>query len=332
MMARVAGGLIALACAGPLPAQRVEALWSQAEDLRRNPGADPAAVRTAYARVVQAFDALAVDDAARRHEAGFAAHGALLAGDAARALTLAQQRERATADDALAIETRMRALVELGQADAFVAAMASAARANGPAVEKACVALVEHHGGALCEAADRALRQGHADEGMAVFEALVRASGRAPVALANLALANRHLGRLEASEGLYREALQALPEDPDFWNDYGLLLKGQRRDREAMVAFAKSHAHDPTRPPTGPAVSNLAFMQGRGRGRGAEAEGLAAPVAALTDVVARRPDAMMARRLLIDALVDPTRAPGRPPGGVPPRVPDSVPDRSRAGR
>lgn len=253
-----------------------------------------------------------------------AAHSALLAGEPARALALVGDAERRDARDGsmaevcgLLAEVRLRALVESQQVEAFVGSLRATASAHPQAAARAAAAVVAGHGGAVCEAADLALRRGQHADGLFVFEAMATATGRDPIALGNWALSLRHVGRAETSEQLYREALRASPEDAGLWNDYGLLLKGQRRDREAMAAFAKSLALDeaaaPVGPPTGPAVSNLALMQTRGRGVDAGVEVLPDPQRALAAVVARRPDAMMARRLLLDSLAATARFRGRQP-------------------
>lgn len=307
----------ALAFVRPATAQGFDIAYAHAEDLRSAGGAESRVLRAAYAEALAAFDRLAATDPTRVASLARAAQSALLAGDPARALALVGDAERRNASDGLTAEVRLCALVESQQVDAFVAGLRTTASVHPQAAARAAVAIVARHGGAACEAADRALRRGQHDDGLFVFEALANATGRDPIALGNWALSLRHVGRAEASEQLYREALDASPKDADLWNDYGLLLKGQRRDREAMAAFGKSLALDVAAssagPPTGPAISNLALMQARGRGVDAGAAILPDPQAALAAVVARRPDAMMARRLLLDSLAAAARFRARQP-------------------
>lgn len=311
------GVLAALTFGHSAPGQGFEVAYARAEELRAGDQAEPRALCAAYAEALAAFDRLAATDPTRAAHLPHAAHSALLAGEPARALALVGGAERRDASDGLTAEVRLRALVESQQVDAFIRSLRATAAEHPQAAARAAAAVVAGHGGAVCEAADRALRRGQHDDGLFVFEALATATGRDPIALGNWALSLRHVGRAEASERLYAEALQASPADAGLWNDYGLLLKGQRRDREAMAAFAKSLALDvaasPAGPPTGPAVSNLALMQARGRGTDAGAEALPDPPRALAAVVARRPDAMMARRLLLDSLAATARFRARQP-------------------
>lgn len=306
------------------PGQDFEVAYARAEELRTGDGAEPRVLRAAYAEALAAFDHLAATEPSRVAQLARAAHSALLAGEPARALALVGDAERRDAGDGLTAEgrgllaeVRLRGLVESQQVDAFIGVLRATAAAHPQAAARAVAAVVAGHGGAVCEAADRALRRGQPDDGLFVFETLATATGRDPIALGNWALSLRHVGRVEASEQLYREALAASPDDAGLWNDYGLLLKGQRRDREAMAAFAKSLALDsaasPGGPSTGPAVSNLALMQARGRGVDVGAAALPDPPRALAAVVARRLDAMMARRLLLDSLAAMARFRARQP-------------------
>lgn len=307
----------ALSFSQPVPGQGFEGAYARAEERRVAGGVEPLALRAAYAQALAAFDRLAATDPARVAHLARAAHSALLSGEPGRALALVGDAERRDASDSLTAEVRLRALVESQQVDAFIANLRATASVHPDAATRAAAAVVAGHGGAVCEAADRALRRGQHEDGLFVFEALSTATGRDPITLGNWALSLRHVGRAEASEHLYREALQASPDDASLWNDYGLLLKGQRRDREAMAAFAKSLALEvaasPVGPPTGPAVSNLALMQARGRGADAAVVVLPDPPRALAAVVARRPDAMMARRLLLDSLAATARFRARQP-------------------
>ncbi|MBK6940117.1 MAG: tetratricopeptide repeat protein [Planctomycetes bacterium] len=69
-------------------------------------------------------------------------------------------------------------------------------------------------------------------------EVLVGLEERSRVSLANLALTLRNLGRVDEGGALYRELLERWPEDASGWNDYGLLLSGTGRAKDAAEAFS----------------------------------------------------------------------------------------------
>ncbi|HLU39246.1 MAG TPA: tetratricopeptide repeat protein [Planctomycetota bacterium] len=317
MIARAARALALAALAGAAaPAQDFAALYRRAEDLRLQGDANAAEVRSAYAAAVHSFVALSADAPGRAASLPAAAFAALQAGEPARAARWIEESLALGADDAWHAGLHVRALALAGEARAAVAAVHRAHARHPEAVRAAVAEVRAAAAGALCEAADVALREGRTDEGLLTFTLLVEVSGRQPTALANCALALRHVGREAEAEALYREAIAAAPEDPELWNDLGLLLKGQGRDAEAVDAFARSLALDRDRPPSGPAISNLVAMARAGRVRDAAA-GIADPVGALSGVLARVPSAAMARRLLLAELLDrpfpPDRADTRAP-------------------
>ena len=163
-------------------------------------------------------------------------------------------------------------------------------------------ALLMHAGSAMQEA-DRRLRTG-GEGGLAVFEALVRASDNQPWALANLALAYRHVGRVRDAERCYRQALDAAPLDIVVWNDLGLLFRATGRVPEAIQAFRKSYDNDPD-PGMGPAITNLVQIAWW-----APSADRPAPLAAAVAALQKRPEAAMLRRLTVEALIDRSNGPG----------------------
>lgn len=169
-------------------------------------------------------------------------------------------------------------------------------------------ALLSQAGSAMPEA-DRRLRSGDDREGLAVFEALVRASGDATWALANLALAYRHVGRVADAERCYRQALAAEPADIVVWNDLGLLLRATGRVPEAIQAFRKSYDNDPD-PGMGPGITNLVQIGWWAP----DVDGASSMDAALA-ALQKRPEAAMLRRLTVEALIDRSKGPGADPVG-----------------
>ncbi len=303
-MRRALGLSLLLALAGGTSAQDFATLYRAAEDARLAAQNDAAHVASAYAAALRAFDAIPTETPERGAALPAAASAALRAGAAQRAVTLIGQSVALGGDDALHAEVQVTALVMAEQARAAVAAIAVWAARQPAAVERALDAVRQQHSGALCEAAETALREGKTDVGLLTFSLLAKVSGRHPVALANLALALRHVGREAEAEAHYREAIAAAPSDHELWNDLGLLLKGLRRDQEAVAAFVKSRALETEKAPSGPATSNLVTMIRAGRAPDSAASIDAG--AALAAVLARFPAAGMARHLLLrDLLASP---------------------------
>lgn len=295
-----AAGLVvwlAAACA----AQDFTAAWQSAESARLRGGVSPAIVARGYREALELFERLDHASAVRRDNLACAAFAAEQAGEPARAAQLAVEGLAAElGDDAAAylVEIRVRALVRAKQFDAAVEAVAGLSPRAPDQVVKALRDVYAEAAGGLCEAAELALRQGETDAGLRVFAGLAEAAARHPTALANWALALHHVGRDDEAEARYREALAAAPDDSDLWNDFGLLLKGQRRDAEAMAAFRRSFALDPSPTKLGPAGTNLALMQRLGRA----GEPAVDVLASLRGGLGRSPVSAMVRRLVLDEL------------------------------
>ncbi len=138
-----------------------------------------------------------------------------------------------------------------------------------------------------------------------------------PVAVrcANLALAQGHLGFVADAEASYRRAVALAPDDPQSWNDFGLLLRGHRGLAAALPMFARSRAVE-SPPGTGPAIINL--VQSAIERPDTRTPDLVTDASA---ALARRPDATMLRRLLLDLLLSPpaTAATEQPPDKGAPR-------------
>jgi Tfp pilus assembly protein PilF len=115
-------------------------------------------------------------------------------------------------------------------------------------------------------------------------------------ALANLGLAYRQLGRGADAERTYRQGLALAPRTDWLWNDFGLLLKGLGRLDEAFQAFVSGMKQE-ANPGDSAAGTNLGVLFQR-TGKSGDRE----PQVDLQRVVASRPDAAMARRLLLDGL------------------------------
>jgi tetratricopeptide (TPR) repeat protein len=275
--------------------------------------AEPGAQRAAYRAAVAAFARLPAQASERAAALPAAAFCALQAGAPAQAARWIEESAARGGETAQHAEILVQALALAGDARGAVAA-AHAAAAHEDAVVRAFAAVQAQAGGALCEAADVALREGRTDEGLFTFTSMVAATDRHPLALGNLALALRQIGRTDEAETTYRQALQLAPNDPELWNDLGLLFKGLGRDAEAVAAFVHSRSLETVDPPSGPATSNLVAMMRAGRVPNGEAP-LADPTAALAGVLARFPEAGMARRLLLEELLGRCRAAAPFPGG-----------------
>ena len=187
---------------------------------------------------------------------------------------------------------RLSALLRAGKGGEAVALAQRHEPRFGPGVKRWLADLDDF--GPLQELAGRLLLRGDA-AGLWVFEAQAATwPGNAGV-LANLALAYRHVGRLADAETTYGRALRA---EPAAWlfNDLGLLHKGQGRHGPAVEAFLSGLRRE-EQPGDSAAGTNLGLLfQRTGRTRGRD------PVLDLQRVLRRRPDAALARRLLLDVL------------------------------
>jgi tetratricopeptide (TPR) repeat protein len=289
---------LALLWSVALPAQGFEVAYGRAEGLRLAGTAPAAVVQQSYREALLAFAELPGDAPARRAALPAAAFCAEQAGELGRAAALAQESLQAGYRDDFHVELRIRTLACAGQAEATVVAVDEWSRSHPTAVVRALAQVAGEVSGALCEAADVLLRQGQTEAGLRTFAALAEAAQRQPLALANWALALHRVGRVDEAEARYREALTAAPSDADLWNDLGLLLKGQRRDAEAMVAFRRSFELDATPQKAGPAATNLVLMQRAGRTGGPAID----VVATLRGGLGRSPVSAMVRRLILDEL------------------------------
>jgi tetratricopeptide (TPR) repeat protein len=284
--------------------------YARAEELRASGPAKPA--REAYRQALRAFLRL---PAPVRGDPGWLRPGAFCAfqsGEHALAVDLFEESMRAGNQDAFHAEHLLRAQLGAG----LHGEMLHSARDLEPRFPAAVRrVLVDDDGLGQAQAwliADRWLRSGGTEDGLWVFRYLARASGDHPHALANLALALRHLGREQECEATYRRALEGAPDDASIWNDFGLFLKGAGRLREAVEVLVRSRGLE-ARLPTGPATTNLALL---GLRTGNHA--LASPAIALAAVLERRPGAAMARRAYLDVLTV-----------TAPPFPSSAPDRER---
>jgi Tfp pilus assembly protein PilF len=143
-----------------------------------------------------------------------------------------------------------------------------------------------------------------------VFERQAAAWPDSEFAHANLGLACQGLGRIEAAKAAYARALELAPTASWIWNNYGLLLKGSGEFVGAAAAFETAIAHESV-PGESAGGTNLGVLYQRsGDDRGRD------PIADLRHVLRQRPEALMARRLLLDALAASVRPSAGPaPGG-----------------
>ncbi len=258
-------------------------------------GAPEEEQRDAYARAWSSYARLDPSSDAAREWFAAAVYSAIRAGEAARVAALLQQRVDAGDVDAATVEWLLRAHLAAGAADPALRAVRRHIDAHGDLVHRV---LVEHGGLAGLGAAAVAggwLRRGDTDAAMWLFEFAVESSQRHAFDLANLALANRHIGRIEDAESLYREALEAAPDDAILWNDWALFLKGTGRPAEAAEALERSRQCEQP-PDTGPATTNLLLLA---LGRG---EGVGPAVGQMAVVLAKRPAAALARRALLQGV------------------------------
>ena len=147
--------------------------------------------------------------------------------------------------------------------------------------------------------ADRRLRAGDEVMGLRLFRVLATEFPTHAPTWANLALAQRHLGKLRDSESTYRKALALAPRDVVIWNDFGLMLRAAGRPAEALAAFEKSFALDEV-PGSGPSVTNL--VDAVLRDRFASAARRDAVLERATAALEVRPEAKMLRRLTLELL------------------------------
>ena len=157
-------------------------------------------------------------------------------------------------------------------------------------------AFVKPRAGSVLERGGARLRSRGATE-VWLFEALVAAYPEDAPSLGNLALANRHVGRVAEAKRLYEQALERAPEDEILINDYALLFKGTGQFDEALVQLRRSRGFD-EQLGMGPATNNLVWLAVRGR-----SDAIEDPKAALQALLTLRPENAMARRSFIDLIL-----------------------------
>lgn len=226
-----------------------------------------------------------------------AARCAFDAGDLASCVRLCEEAERKGALPATAEIARLRALVALRRAGAFLAAAQVAAMRAPEALAAALVADEAECVGI----ADSRMRDGEVAEGLWLFERIADLPPPNAARLCNLALALRHAGDLARARHVYERAMELAPADPWSWNDYGLMLRVSGDAVAAEAAFRRSLACD-ARPGEGPGITNLVLAAVLGPATAAarsETLGLASKALAV------RPDAALLRRATIDLALGP---------------------------
>ncbi|MEM7199311.1 MAG: hypothetical protein AAF628_03535 [Planctomycetota bacterium] len=287
---------MALAAVATLVAPRAQddfrSAYVAAEQLRLD-GAAAAAVSDAYARALDAF--LAIAPGADEYNAWLpsGAFTAYCAGAFERAAALFEESMQRGNDDAFHAEHLLRALLAAGRAEPAL----RAAELLHPR-HAAAVLRVVREPGALQQLdamrqADAWLRDGDTERALWVFRLVAQATAEQPIAVGNLALALRHVGQVAESADLYRQALEAAPNDVILRNDYGLLRKGLGALAAARGILAQSRASE-TEPGRGPATTNLAVLALRGEGAIPEAR------AQVSAALALRPDAAFLRRCALE--------------------------------
>ncbi|MEQ1634466.1 MAG: hypothetical protein ABL997_18940, partial [Planctomycetota bacterium] len=201
-------------------------------------------------------------------------------------------------DDAARV-AYLRSLVATGQSARFVAAARSFASAH-PMVVESVFAVDEER---LLPLADASLRSGQTEEGLWVFSAMAEQLPLAASRLANLALAQRHVGDLHGARRSYERALALAPEDPSTWNDFGLLLRVSGELAAARSAFQRSWNLD-AKAGEGPSITNLVIDA-------VLTTDAPDPMAQAKQALATRPDAALLRRAVIDLVLQ--RAASSPP-------------------
>jgi tetratricopeptide (TPR) repeat protein len=260
----------------------------------------------AAVRASDAFLALPPgDDRSARLENGIEA--ALFAGRRDLALDLALEGRAGGRGSDRLVTLHLRALLQLGRLDAFVASAREDLATHRTQVE---AALVAEQATAL-PLADAALRRGDTATGRFVFEQLATIEPADPWRLANYALACRHLGDLQAAADAYERACRLAPDDAMLQSDHGLFLRAIGDREAALAAFRRSLELDTATPGgrrgQGPAITNL--MHGEALRPGSVRPD---PLPDAAAALAQRPDAAMLRRLLLDTTLDRLVAARRP--------------------
>lgn len=237
----------------PLTAQEeFDRLYDIAEERSRTDPASPS-TREAWAAALYAFLQIPADAEGYTPRLLRGGRAALGAGRNQMALELVAESIARQGRSEAHLAVQLRVLIQLDDAGGFLAA----ADGRFPAVLVAELQQDWASKLSLLGWADQWLRSGRTEDGLWLFRQLARTGD--PADLGNLALALRHAGLQAESERTYELALDAAPDDPVLWNDYGLFLKGVGRPKEAVAAFRQSYTIEP-RPGEGPAITNLLVM------------------------------------------------------------------------
>jgi len=238
---------------------------------------------------------LRLDASSRASRLAAGAWIAQLAGDHRMALQLAMaaRQSRSPVVEGL-VWTHLQALLAGGRVEECVE---QAQRDDQAGSWTEVAAVFAEHQRALLPAAARLLQTGDTGQGLWLFQALSRLRPEDGIAMANLALACRHLGLTGTAAQTYRQALRLAPADEQVWNDYGLFLRGSGRLVEALDAFERSYGLD-DRPGVGPAITNLVQMELL-QPRCVQPDPLPRASAALQ----LRPEATLLRRLALDLVL-----------------------------
>ncbi len=295
--AAVAVLALGLSVATPLVAQSgFDQLYAEAEVV--GPG-DAKAYRAAHQAAYSAFSRLSPDGPEYRRALVRGAYSALRCAQFAAAVELLAEVWRRDGGAANLLTWRLQALAGNRQPAAAIQ-LARAQEEALPGGVRGWLIGRENHGRRVREAS-QLLLQGNTADGLWVFEALARAYPEQAFALADLALTQRRLGRLDDARSSYRAALALEPGADWLWCDFGLLLKGEGKVDVAAKAFLEGLRHE-KKPGQSPAATNLGVLARRTGGRRGRD-----PSADLRRVLRARPEARLARRVYLDLLAHTSR-------------------------
>ncbi|MCA8956693.1 MAG: hypothetical protein KDC87_11520, partial [Planctomycetes bacterium] len=246
----------------------------------------------AFAAALDAFTKIPLDSKAYFEGLPEGIECAREAGDHGMAARLLEVRWRRDGGSAALLGARLEALLRAGDGRGAVAL----ARQQDASFHGAVVAFGRTRGnfGPLMTAGSALLQDGESTAGLWVFELLAEAYPGDVSVLANLALTERYLGRVERAERHYRDALQRAPNTAWVWNHFGLMCKGIGKCDAAADALLRGIAVETTQEEPTIAINLGVLFQRTGNARGRN------PVADLAALLRRTPQAPMARRLLLD--------------------------------
>jgi len=295
---RLASFIVLLAPAGAQDG--FDALFARAQTL---PVADLDGRRQAFAVAFRAFSRLPIEGDEYRRTLARGARSALYSARPAAATALFADLHRRHGVDDRSLQLRLIAMVRAGQGRPAIVLAKAQVKSNAGGVQAWLRGGIDWLPGAsdfgrLAAFGGERLQAGDPD-GLWLLasqdEAMRGHPGR-EFALANLGLAYLHLGRAADAERTYRAAVNIAPGTDWLWNDFGLLLKGLGRFEEAFQMFVAA-ARQETKPGASAAGTNLGVLfQRTGNARNRD------PQADLQRILANRPAAAMARRLLLDGL------------------------------